>query len=149
MQHSYEGLDRVGGFDRVRLFAPLAHRDYRLLVGGMSVSLLGDGLFLVALAWQVYALSNAPTALASVGIAMTIPTIVCLLLGGAVSDTNLGGHELIDGTMIDQFTTVVPGTGSRCAIPGFYTVGTQVQFSLPPNIAQSRTADCGWIATTG
>jgi DHA3 family tetracycline resistance protein-like MFS transporter len=86
MQHSYEGLDRVGGFDRVRLFAPLAHRDYRLLVGGMSVSLLGDGLFLVALAWQVYALSNAPTALASVGIAMTIPTIVCLLLGGAISD---------------------------------------------------------------
>ncbi len=86
MQHSYEGLDRVGGFDRVRLFAPLAHRDYRLLVGGMSVSLLGDGLFLVALAWQVYALSNAPTALASVGIAMTIPTILCLLLGGAVSD---------------------------------------------------------------
>jgi DHA3 family tetracycline resistance protein-like MFS transporter len=50
------------------------------------VSLLGDGLFLVALAWQVYALSNAPTALASVGIAMTIPTIVCLLIGGAVSD---------------------------------------------------------------
>jgi MFS family permease len=86
MQHSYEGLDRAGGFSRVRLFAPLAHRDYRLLVGGMSVSLLGDGLFLVALAWQVYALSNAPTALASVGIAMTIPTITCLLLGGAVSD---------------------------------------------------------------
>jgi Na+/melibiose symporter-like transporter len=86
MQHSYDGLDRVGGFDRVRLFAPLAHRDYRLLVGGMSVSLLGDGLFLVALAWQVYALSNAPTALSTVGIAMTIPTIVCLLLGGAVSD---------------------------------------------------------------
>jgi DHA3 family tetracycline resistance protein-like MFS transporter len=70
----------------VRLLAPLAHRDYRLLAGGMSVSLLGDGLFLVALAWQVYALSDAPTALASVGIAMTIPTIVCLLIGGAVSD---------------------------------------------------------------
>jgi MFS family permease len=86
MHHSYEGLDRAGGFSRVRLFAPLAHRDYRLLVGGMSVSLLGDGLFLVALAWQVYALSNAPTALASVGIAMTVPTITCLLIGGAVSD---------------------------------------------------------------
>ena len=86
MQHSYEGLDRIGGFDRARLFAPLAHRDYRLLVCGMSVSLLGDGLFLVALAWQVYALSNAPTALATVGIAMTVPTITCLLIGGAVSD---------------------------------------------------------------
>ena len=43
-------------------------------------------MFLVALAWQVYALSNAPTALATVGIAMTVPTIVCLLLGGVVSD---------------------------------------------------------------
>ena len=86
MHHSYESLDRAGGFSRVRLLAPLAHRDYRLLVGGMSVSLLGDGLFLVALAWQVYALSDAPTALASVGIAMTVPTITCLLIGGAVSD---------------------------------------------------------------
>ncbi|HUB03608.1 MAG TPA: MFS transporter [Solirubrobacteraceae bacterium] len=86
MQQSYEALDRPGGFSRVRLFAPLAHRDYRLLAGGMSVSLLGDGLFLVALAWQVYSMSDAPTALATVGIAMTIPTITCLLVGGAVSD---------------------------------------------------------------
>ncbi|HEX3830380.1 MAG TPA: MFS transporter [Solirubrobacteraceae bacterium] len=86
MQHSYEGLDRSGGFARAGLLAPLRHRDFRLLMGGMSVSLLGDGLFIVALAWQVYAVSNAPTALASVGIAMTVPTITCLLLGGAVSD---------------------------------------------------------------
>ena len=86
MQHSYESLDRPGGFSRVRLLAPLAHRDYRRLVGGMSVSLLGDGLFLVALAWQVYALSDTPTALATIGIAMTVPTVICLLVGGAVSD---------------------------------------------------------------
>jgi MFS family permease len=86
MQHSYEGLDRSGGFSRVRLFAPLRHRDFRLLWSGMCVSLLGDGVFLVAMAWQVYALSNAPTALALVGIAMTVPTIAFLLLGGALSD---------------------------------------------------------------
>jgi MFS family permease len=86
MQQSHEALDRPGGFSRVRLFAPLAHRDYRLLASGMSVSLLGDGLFLVALAWQVYTMSDAPTALATVGIAMTVPTITCLLIGGAVSD---------------------------------------------------------------
>jgi DHA3 family tetracycline resistance protein-like MFS transporter len=64
----------------------LVHRDYRRLVGGMSVSLLGDGLFLVALTWQVYAISNTPTALATVGIAMTVPTVTCLLIGGAISD---------------------------------------------------------------
>jgi DHA3 family tetracycline resistance protein-like MFS transporter len=86
MQHSHEALDRAGGFNRVGLFAPLRIRDFRLLWGGMCVSLLGDGIFLVALAWQVYALSNTPTALAVVGIAMTVPTLGLLLLGGVVSD---------------------------------------------------------------
>jgi MFS family permease len=86
MHHSYEGLDRPGGFSRVRMLTPLRHRDFRLLWSGMCVSLMGDGIFLVAMAWQVYALSNAPTALALVGIAMTVPTIMFLLLGGVVSD---------------------------------------------------------------
>ena len=86
MHHSYEGLDRGGGVSRVRSLAPLRHRDFRLLWSGMCVSLLGDGAFLVAIAWQVYALSNAPTALAIVGIAMTVPTIVLLLVGGVASD---------------------------------------------------------------
>lgn len=86
MQHSYEALDPTGGYSRVRLFAPLRHRDFRLLWTGMSVSLLGDGIFFVALAWQVYALSNVPTALSVVGIAMTVPTIAFLLLGGVISD---------------------------------------------------------------
>jgi MFS family permease len=86
MHHSYEGLDRPGGFSRVRLLAPFRHRDFRLLWGGMCVSLLGDGVFLVAIAWQAYELSNAPTALSLVGIAMTVPTIAFLLLGGVLSD---------------------------------------------------------------
>jgi MFS family permease len=86
MHHSYEGLDRPGGFSRVRMLTPLRHRDFRLLWSGMCVSLMGDGIFLVAMAWQVYALSNAPSALAVVGIAMTVPTILFLLLGGVVSD---------------------------------------------------------------
>jgi MFS family permease len=86
MHLSYEGYGHGGGEGRVRLLAPLRHRDFRLLWSGMCVSLLGDGVFLVAMAWQVYALSNAPSALAMVGIAMTVPTIAFLLVGGAVSD---------------------------------------------------------------
>ena len=73
MQHSYDGLDRPGGFSRLNLFAPLRHRDFRLLWAGMTVSLVGDGIFLVAMAWQVYAVWNAPAALSVVGIAMTVP----------------------------------------------------------------------------
>jgi DHA3 family tetracycline resistance protein-like MFS transporter len=86
MHLSYEGQAHGAGLSRVRLLAPLRHRDFRLLWSGMCVSLLGDGVFLVAMAWQVYALSNAPAALALVGVTMTIPTIVFLILGGVVSD---------------------------------------------------------------
>lgn len=52
----------------------------------MTVSLLGDGMYFVAIAWQVYALSSAPTALAIVGVAWTAPTVLFLLVGGAISD---------------------------------------------------------------
>jgi len=63
-----------------------ANRDFRLLFLGRSVSLVGDGAFLVALAWEAYTLSNAPTALSLIGVAMTVPTVSLLLFGGAVSD---------------------------------------------------------------
>jgi DHA3 family tetracycline resistance protein-like MFS transporter len=87
MQHSYDSLDRPGGFRRGRLLTPLRHRDFRVLWMGMTVSLIGDGIFLVAIAWETYTLWNAPAALAIVGIGMTVPTIAFLLVGGVVSDS--------------------------------------------------------------
>jgi DHA3 family tetracycline resistance protein-like MFS transporter len=86
MQHSHEALDRPGGFSRVNLLAPLRHRDFRLLWTGMTISLVGDGVFLVAMAWQAYELWNAPAALSLLGIGMTIPTIAFLLPAGVLSD---------------------------------------------------------------
>jgi hypothetical protein len=86
MQHSYDGLDRPGAFSRVGLLRPLRSPDFRLLWSGMAISLVGDGIFLVAMAWEAYALWNAPAALAVLGIGMTVPTIACLLLGGVISD---------------------------------------------------------------
>lgn len=50
------------------------------------VSLLGDGVFLVAVAWQAYAIANDPSALAGVGIAASVPQLALFLLGGAISD---------------------------------------------------------------
>jgi MFS family permease len=86
MQHSHEALDRPGGFSRVNLLAPLRHRDFRLLWLGMTISLIGDGIFLVAMAWQAYELWNAPAALSILGIGMTVPTIAFLLPAGVLSD---------------------------------------------------------------
>jgi MFS family permease len=81
----HEGKGPIG-LGLLRLTAPLRLRDFRLLWGGMAISLLGDGIFFVALPWQVYQLSNAATALSVVGIAMSLPHIVFLLVGGVVSD---------------------------------------------------------------
>jgi DHA3 family tetracycline resistance protein-like MFS transporter len=95
MQHSYESLDRPGGFSRVGLLVPLRSRNFRLLWSAMTVSLIGDGIFLIAMVWQAYALWNAPAALAVLGIGMTVPTIACLLLGGAISDRLDRRHILL------------------------------------------------------
>jgi len=86
MQHSFETLDRPGGFARVGILRPLRSRDFRLLWMGQTVSLVGDGIFLIAMAWTAFQLWNSPASLSIVGIAMTVPIIACLLLGGAVSD---------------------------------------------------------------
>jgi len=86
VQSSFEALDRPGGFARVELLRPLRSPEFRRLWTGQTVSLIGDGVFLIALAWAAYAVWNAPAALAVIGIAMTVPTIAFLLVGGAVSD---------------------------------------------------------------
>jgi MFS family permease len=70
----------------VKMLVPLRDRDFRLLWTGMTASLVGDGVFLLALAWQVYQLSNAPTALSVVGVAVSIPHVLFLLVGGVASD---------------------------------------------------------------
>jgi Na+/melibiose symporter-like transporter len=64
----------------------LRHRDFRLLWIGQAVSLLGDGIYLVAIAWLVYDISNEPGALALVGLAWTLPQVAGLLVGGVLSD---------------------------------------------------------------
>jgi DHA3 family tetracycline resistance protein-like MFS transporter len=70
----------------IRLLEPLWTRDYALLTAGAFVSLVGDGFFTVALAWQVYEISNVPTAMSVVGVAWTLPLVIFLLLGGVFTD---------------------------------------------------------------
>lgn len=70
----------------IRMLKPLAERDYALLTGGSLISQLGDGFFFVALAWQVYQISNVPTALSLVGLAWTLPLVLFVLIGGVFSD---------------------------------------------------------------
>jgi len=74
------------GFRHVKILRPLAIRDFALLWTGAAVSLLGDGVYIVAIAWQVYDISDTPTALSLIGVAWTLPMAAFLLVGGVVSD---------------------------------------------------------------
>jgi hypothetical protein len=71
---------------RATLLRPLRERDFALLWTGLSVSLIGDGIYFVAIAWQVYELSNRPEALSIVGFAWMAPQVALLLLGGVLAD---------------------------------------------------------------
>lgn len=71
---------------KIGVLRPLRVRDFRLLWTGETVSLLGDGIYLVALAWLVYDLTNAPTALSAVLLAWSLPQIFFFLVGGVISD---------------------------------------------------------------
>jgi MFS family permease len=70
----------------MKLLRPLRHRDFALLWSGMTVSMLGDGVAMVALAWITYSISNTPSSLAWVGAAQFVPRILFLLWGGVLSD---------------------------------------------------------------
>src|SRR3954454_20139021 len=77
---------RGGRLVTIRILAPLRVRDFRLLWAGMTISALGDGIYTVALAWQVYDISNTPTALSLVGVAWFLPQIAAVLLAGVIAD---------------------------------------------------------------
>ena len=86
--------------DRVGILRPLRIRDFRLLWTGMTVSMVGDGIYLVAVAWQAYEIWNEPSALAAVGLAWSIPQIVLLLFSGVLSDRLDRRHLMIAGDAI-------------------------------------------------
>jgi MFS family permease len=71
---------------RVRILTPLRRRNFALLWAGMTVSLLGDGVYFVAVIWEALRLSNTAMAVSLVGLAWTLPMVGFLLLGGALSD---------------------------------------------------------------
>ena len=93
------------GSGAFRLFRPLRIRDFKLLWTGLVVSLIGDGMFLIALAWQVYELSNSPSALAIVGVSMSVSHVLFLLVGGVITDRLdrrivMIGADVVRGTAV-------------------------------------------------
>jgi hypothetical protein len=120
---------------RPRVLRPLRERDFALLYTGVAVSLLGDGISLVAIAWQVYDISNVPTALSLVGFAWTLPMVLFLLVGGVLADRFERRRLLFASDLIRGFAMaaigVVSVTGAielwhMVALAAVYGVGQAV-----------------------
>lgn len=86
--------------DRIGILRPLRIRDFRLLWTGLTVSMIGDGIYVVAVAWQAYQIWNRPSALAAVGLAWSIPQMVLLLFSGVLSDRLDRRHLMIAGDLV-------------------------------------------------
>lgn len=116
----------------MRLLHPLRHRNFALLWVAQSVSLFGDGVYMVAIAWQVYELSNSPTALGLVGIAWALPFLAVVLVGGVVTDRVDRRRVMIAGDVIRAVAmaamAVLALTGATelwhvLALAAFYALG--------------------------
>ncbi|HTW03940.1 MAG TPA: MFS transporter [Streptosporangiaceae bacterium] len=64
----------------------LRHRDYTLLWSGQTVSVLGDGIYTVAIALEALRISDHAGALAAVEAARVAPNALLLLFAGALVD---------------------------------------------------------------
>jgi DHA3 family tetracycline resistance protein-like MFS transporter len=70
----------------MRLIGPLRERDFALFWAGTLVSLLGDGIYLVALPFAVLDLGGGAGSLSLVGLAWSLGMVGFLLLGGLAAD---------------------------------------------------------------
>ncbi|NIH98615.1 tetracycline efflux MFS transporter Tet(V) [Mycolicibacterium fluoranthenivorans] len=71
---------------RWRVLAPLRHREYRLLIGAVALSIFASGMWTVVMALQVIALDNDPTALSLVATCLSAGLIAFVLVGGIAAD---------------------------------------------------------------
>jgi len=105
--------------ERIAVLRPLQVRDFAFLWTGMAISMIGDGIYLVSIAWQVLSIENRPGALALVGIAWSLPQVVLVMASGALSDRLERRHLMIAG---DAVRFVAIATLGALSIAGELTI---------------------------
>jgi MFS family permease len=68
------------------LLSPLRHRDFRLFWFGLLLSSVGSQFTQLAMAWQIYELTNSPLQIGMIGLVRAVPQMVILLFGGLLAD---------------------------------------------------------------
>jgi predicted outer membrane lipoprotein len=143
---------------RVGILRPLSIRDFALLWTGSAVSLVGDGVYTLAIAWQVYDLWNTPTALAMVGLAWSLPQVLLMLASGVLADrvdrrklmiigdvirlvaiSTVGALSLADALTIPLLVGLVAiyGVGQAIFGPAFSSIVPSI---VPPDLLVSANS---------
>lgn len=68
------------------MFRALKYKNYRLFVGGQSLSLIGTWLQMVAMTWLVYRLTNSPFMLGVIGFSGQLPMFLVTPFAGVFAD---------------------------------------------------------------
>jgi len=69
-----------------RALLPFVVPRYRFLAGALTLSLLGSGMWIVAVVWQVIELDGGPVQLSQVATASAAGMLAAVLVGGVVAD---------------------------------------------------------------
>jgi MFS family permease len=81
------GIVRAVSETRVpRVVRPFRSGQYRLLIGALSLSIFGSGMWLVAIVFQVKALGGGPIDLSFVATGNALGLVATVLVGGVVAD---------------------------------------------------------------
>ncbi|MBK9712902.1 MAG: MFS transporter [Kouleothrix sp.] len=67
-------------------YAALRFRDFRLLIGGTFLSVVGEQMLNVAIGWELYQRTRAPLALGLIGLVQVLPVLLLALPAGHVAD---------------------------------------------------------------
>jgi MFS family permease len=69
-----------------RALQPFTVRRYRILALALTLSLIGTGIWIVALVWQVIAIDGGPVELSQVATGSAVGMLVAVLFGGVLAD---------------------------------------------------------------
>jgi MFS family permease len=101
------------------MLEPLRIRDFALLWTGMTTSLVGDFIFLVAYPWQTFQLTDNPAVLGWISALYFAPTVVFIVAGGVLTDRVERRRMMIAA---DTLRAIATGVGAVLAITHHLTL---------------------------
>jgi len=120
-------------------------RDFRLLMMGQVVSLLGSTVTLVAIPFQVYALTDSTLAVGLLGLVEFLPIVVLALVGGALADAFDRRRLMIFSDAGSLLVALVLMANALSGDPQVWGVKEGVAFARSRRSSASACrGSCGW-----